>query len=113
MPKPTKGKNQSSTGPLLLIAAGMIIIVIVMLVQVLNSQTTGNVVRPSTNAAARVTLTDGKTAFDKNTAVFLDVRDADAFIAGHIPGAVNIPLGELEGRSRELNPNQWIITYCT
>ena len=28
-------------------------------------------------------------------------------------GALNIPLGDIETRYRELNPNQWIITYCT
>lgn len=49
----------------------------------------------------------------KNPMLFLDVRTAEAFQSGHIPGAINIPLAELESRISELDPNQWIITYCT
>jgi hypothetical protein len=61
----------------------------------------------------RVTLEDSKTAFDSGEAVFLDVRSESSYMASHIPGAVFIPLPELEGRIGELDPNQWIITYCT
>jgi rhodanese-related sulfurtransferase len=31
----------------------------------------------------------------------------------HIPGSLSIPLAEIETRLSELDPNQWIITYCT
>ena len=42
----------------------------------------------------------------------LDVRPADEFGAGHVPGAVNIPLGELETRLAELDPNREVVAYC-
>jgi len=42
----------------------------------------------------------------------LDVRPADEFAAGHVPGALNIPLNELELRLTELNPDQEIVAYC-
>jgi rhodanese-related sulfurtransferase/DNA-binding transcriptional ArsR family regulator len=42
----------------------------------------------------------------------LDVRPPDEFALGHLPGAVNIPLRELEARLPELNPSQEIIAYC-
>jgi len=42
----------------------------------------------------------------------LDVRPADEFAVGHLPGAVNIPLGELEARLAELDPAQEIVAYC-
>ncbi len=42
----------------------------------------------------------------------LDVRPADEFALGHLPGAVNIPPGELETRLAELDPNQEIVAYC-
>lgn len=42
----------------------------------------------------------------------LDVRPADEFAAGHVPGAVNIPLAELEARLAELDPKQEIVAYC-
>jgi 3-mercaptopyruvate sulfurtransferase SseA len=61
----------------------------------------------------RVTLEDSKAALDNHSAVFLDVRSESAYATSHIPGAVSIPLAELEGRIGELDPEQWIITYCT
>lgn len=42
----------------------------------------------------------------------LDVRPADEFAAGHLPGAVNIPLAALEARLAELDPAQEIVAYC-
>ncbi len=46
--------------------------------------------------------------------VLLDVREREAFRAGHLPGACNIPRGELELRAdRELpDPTARILTYC-
>ncbi|MDO8539682.1 MAG: metalloregulator ArsR/SmtB family transcription factor [Opitutaceae bacterium] len=42
----------------------------------------------------------------------LDVRPADEFALGHLPGAVNIPLRELETRLAELDPKHEIVAYC-
>ena len=42
----------------------------------------------------------------------LDVRPADEFAAGHVLGALNIPLHELELRIAELDPDQEIVAYC-
>ena len=42
----------------------------------------------------------------------LDVRPPDEFALGHLPGAVNIPLRELEARLAEIDPAQEIIAYC-
>jgi ArsR family transcriptional regulator len=42
----------------------------------------------------------------------LDVRPEDEFARGHLPGAVNIPLGELERRLGELPPDREVIAYC-
>jgi 3-mercaptopyruvate sulfurtransferase SseA len=61
----------------------------------------------------RVSIADAKSALDAGLAVFVDVRIADAYNVNHIPGALNLPLGEVETRLGELDPNQWIITYCT
>jgi len=46
--------------------------------------------------------------------VVLDVREREAFRARHLPGAQNIPRGELELRAdRELtDPTRRIVTYC-
>lgn len=42
----------------------------------------------------------------------LDVRPAEEFAAGHLPGAVNLPLAELEARLAELDPGQEVVAYC-
>ena len=42
----------------------------------------------------------------------LDVRPADEFDAGHLPGAVNIPLAKLEERLADLDPEREIVAYC-
>jgi rhodanese-related sulfurtransferase/predicted transcriptional regulator len=42
----------------------------------------------------------------------LDVRPGDEYAIGHLPGAVNIPLKELEARLAELTPDREIVAYC-
>lgn len=42
----------------------------------------------------------------------LDVRPEDEFAFGHLPGARNIPLAELERRLDELPTNREVIAYC-
>lgn len=44
--------------------------------------------------------------------VVLDVREVDEFEAGHVQGAVNIPLSQLRNRRAELSPEKDIWVYC-
>ncbi|MEJ2795289.1 metalloregulator ArsR/SmtB family transcription factor [Iodobacter sp. LRB] len=44
--------------------------------------------------------------------VLLDVRTEEEFSQGHLPGAINIPLDELERRLTELPQDQDIVAYC-
>jgi rhodanese-related sulfurtransferase/DNA-binding transcriptional ArsR family regulator len=48
----------------------------------------------------------------KGLVVVLDVRPAEEFCAGHLPGAINIPIHELEKRLRELPKRKEVIAYC-
>lgn len=48
---------------------------------------------------------------DDNT-LWLDVREPAECNAGMLPGAVNIPLGQIRSRLDELPRNKQIITYC-
>ncbi len=42
----------------------------------------------------------------------LDVRSPEEFAAGHVPGAVNVPLDELEQHLQTLDPEQEVVAYC-
>jgi rhodanese-related sulfurtransferase/DNA-binding transcriptional ArsR family regulator len=44
--------------------------------------------------------------------VVIDVRTRVEYDAGHIPGAVSVPLDELTGRLDELPPEAEIVAYC-
>lgn len=42
----------------------------------------------------------------------LDVRPAEEYRAGHIPGALSIPVGELKARLKELPKDRDVVAYC-
>lgn len=49
---------------------------------------------------------------DAGDAVVIDVRPAPEYAAGHLPGAIHIPLEELAARLSELPPDREIVAYC-
>lgn len=78
--------------------------------------------RPQTDAARRAYLgPDDTTAVDTDELLrrlhvgdvtLLDVRSAPEFAAGHLPGAMHIPLEELEHRLSELPRGREVVAYC-
>ena len=42
----------------------------------------------------------------------IDVRPPQEYAAGHVPGAINIPLADLEKHLNEFDPAQEIVAYC-
>ena len=63
----------------------------------------------------RISVEDAKAAVDNDGAVIVDVRSAESFAAGHVAGAISIPLLNFESNPADipLEKDQWIITYCT
>lgn len=49
---------------------------------------------------------------DAGEITLVDVRPRDEYEAGHIPGAINIPLAELADRLAELPVDHDIVAYC-
>lgn len=49
---------------------------------------------------------------EQGDAAVVDVRPAEEFVAGHIPGAVSIPLAEFGERLGELPRDVEIVAYC-
>ena len=45
--------------------------------------------------------------------IVIDVRDVDAYLAGHIKGALQIPLAYIAGEVPYLRRGKPIVTYCT
>jgi rhodanese-related sulfurtransferase/DNA-binding transcriptional ArsR family regulator len=48
----------------------------------------------------------------KGLVTVLDVRPAEEYAAGHLPGAINVPLEKLEGYLAKLPKKREIIAYC-
>lgn len=115
---PGRKRKQNTTLPVVIIAAGVLILLGAVLFII---DPFGSLDPIPTEPAAqiphpeipRVSLADARAAFETGTAIFLDVRSEAAYAAGHVSGAVNIPENELPQRLNELNPSDWIITYCT
>jgi ArsR family transcriptional regulator len=65
--------------------------------------------RDALEAVSRRELLD---RLEAGVVTVLDVRPEDEFALGHVPGAVNLPLAELERRLAELDPDREIVAYC-
>lgn len=48
----------------------------------------------------------------KGEVTVLDVRPPEEYRAGHIPGAISIPVGELKARLKELPKGRDVVAYC-
>ncbi|MCY0930210.1 metalloregulator ArsR/SmtB family transcription factor [Streptomyces sp. H27-H1] len=49
---------------------------------------------------------------EEGDVVVLDVRPAEEYAAGHIPGAISIPVDQLAERIAELPANTEVVAYC-
>ncbi len=57
---------------------------------------------------------DAKAALSTPGAIWIDIREADEWQEGHLPGAVHVPRGNLESRVEGVAPDktQPVILYC-
>lgn len=63
----------------------------------------------STERVGRIELLSRVRAGD---VVVLDVRPTEEYEAGHVPGAISLPLEHLEARLEEFDPQVEIVAYC-
>lgn len=59
-----------------------------------------------------VTLPELRKLVRKGDVTVIDVRPVEEYEAGHIPGAVSIPVSELKRRMGELPKRREVIAYC-
>ena len=64
-------------------------------------------------AMPRMSVTDLRDHLAKNEVTLIDVRDADAYLEAHIPGAMHIPLARIDGEIPYLPKGKPFVTYCT
>lgn len=64
------------------------------------------------DGAAEVTREELRARIEAGDVVVLDVRPVEEYRAGHIPGAVSIPVAELAERINELPEDTEIVVYC-
>ena len=60
----------------------------------------------------RASVAELHQCLDQGDVVVLDVRPAEEYHAGHLPGAVLMPLDELASRLDELPRGKLIVAYC-
>ena len=62
-----------------------------------------------------VSLHEAKRSFDNEAAIFIDARSSREYVAGHIPGALNVPPSDFSSNKEleTLRHDQPVITYCS
>ena len=68
--------------------------------------------RPQRRRFPTITPTALQAGMARGDTLLLDVRPAEEFSAGHLPGAISIPLEELPDRLPQLPIDTLIVTYC-
>lgn len=66
---------------------------------------------PSVRPVSPQELLERVAAADRNLVV-LDVRSPEEFVAGHVPGAVNVPYDQIATRLAEVPKDKDVVLYC-
>ena len=53
-----------------------------------------------------------KLAARRESGILVDVREPDEYVAGHVPGAVLIPMGQLANRMGEIDKTSPVFVIC-
>lgn len=126
-------KNTAPTGSKnwVILGAGAIVVVALIVFALTRSKTSAAVEAPPSSATPvaaapaadhdhgaestirRMTATELRSALDRDEAVVIDVRDIDSYAAGHVAGAMHIPLEFIESQVPYLPRGKMLVTYCT
>jgi 3-mercaptopyruvate sulfurtransferase SseA len=77
-----------------------------------NVQITPGAPDQSLASAKRITREDAAKMVAAHKAIYVDVRPKDQYDIEHIKGAINIPLGDIVAKIKELPKDKFIVTYC-
>jgi rhodanese-related sulfurtransferase len=59
-----------------------------------------------------ISVEDAMEAWQKQVVVFIDVRTVEEYNQGHVPGALLLPLAELENRLDEVTTDTKVLIIC-
>ncbi len=95
--------------------SGILLLIAVIMMERTNLVTKqpGTPTPGSIDQVQRISVEEAKAALEAGLALFLDVRAESSFMQAHIPGAMHMTLADLPSGVSELDPNAWIIPYCT
>lgn len=51
-------------------------------------------------------------SYGADDVVFVDCREPDEWAAGHMPGAIHIPLGQLAAKAKDVPKDKKVIAVC-
>ena len=74
---------------------------------------TERVAQAGSDGVRRISPDEVRELLRKGKAVLVDVRGEDSYKAGHIKGALLIPLANIGERAGELPKDKTIVTYCS
>ena len=73
-----------------------------------------NPVGPSAPVVNHISPTEASALIESKDTLILDVREKEAFEKGHLPGAISVPIGELDKRLDEFSAHKAedVVVYC-
>ncbi|MEW5985149.1 MAG: metalloregulator ArsR/SmtB family transcription factor [Chloroflexota bacterium] len=71
-----------------------------------------NAYRPQRHDFPTIPLVELLERLESHEVTLIDVRPGEEYAAGHLPGAISIPLSELQQRLEELPPGRLVVAYC-
>ena len=60
----------------------------------------------------QIHIREAKGMLDQKTGVFVDIRDAGSYQAGHIPGAIHLHEGNVEAFVQHSEKDKPVVVYC-
>ena len=73
-----------------------------------------NPVGPTAPVVNHIDPTEAFALIESKDTLILDVREKEAFEKGHLPGAISVPIGELDKRLDEFSDQkaEEVVVYC-
>jgi len=107
MSKQTQMKKRGNQRTLMIAVGAALVLIAVVVLWVSSSSSVAN-------AAQDISPSAYQTQFVASSAAHLliDVRTTEEFASGHIHGAVNIPVEELQDRLNQIPSDEPIVLYC-